>query len=383
MKAFWLFSWVFILVHIRATISLTAAYNDVESEQSSDSLHVLGKRNALPNLTLADAAFVERAQLVGVVNSIASCHTDLVKTWTKCTRCQKYSETTARSENASTQASKSKSAEGFEIVSYFNMQGDIKQLDSGFVAVQHPVINSKTNATHPLSNSIIIAMPGASSIKDWIDNLKGKSSDLGLPNWDGAKVHHGLLGGFHIVWKQMKDVIKRLNSKYPNYRILVTGYSRSAPIAIIATVFITEQLKISVPLIEAWSFGSPRFVNLRFNQILLNKNIQVYNVMHEGDPLSKLPPKWWGFLHVPQEVYITTRTLDLQTGEELPVNKTIRSKTYLCDKTFGTEDPRCIDRVAKRKSTDIDDHLLFKGWGLEKHLKLGFSYGCGYVGHRP
>lgn len=104
----------------------------------------------------------------------------------------------------------------------------IEQRDSGYIAIQHATLDAATNYTHPLSQSIIISMPGASSIGDWFDIFDAKESDLSLPGWEGAKVYDGLLDGFHKIWGQMKPVILQAHSKYPDYRVVVTGYSRCA-----------------------------------------------------------------------------------------------------------------------------------------------------------
>ncbi|KAI9136616.1 Alpha/Beta hydrolase protein [Paraphysoderma sedebokerense] len=335
--------------------------------------HFLGKRSWRKDLVEADEEFVRRAQIIGLANSISSCATGLVQSWTHCSRCQEYAKTIAKSKNRTIDSSSP--PEGFRIISNFHMQS-IEQRDSGYIAIQHATIDAATKYTHPLSKSIVISMPGASSIGDWFDIFDAKESKLSLPGWEGAKVYDGLLDGFHKIWGQMKPVISQAHSKYPDYKVVVTGYSRSAPIAVITTVFIIEELKIPVSLVEGWAFGSPRFVSLRFNQILLKKRIKIFNVMNEGDPLSKISPEWWGFYHVPREIFLTNRTLDLKTGKELSFNQSSKVKTYVCDDTFGTEDPRCIDRVPLRTSMNIDRHLRFQGWGLSGVLKLGFFYSC-------
>ncbi|KAI9139718.1 Alpha/Beta hydrolase protein [Paraphysoderma sedebokerense] len=251
-----------------------------------------------------------------------------------------------------------------------------EQYNSGFIALQHSVQDATTKALHPLAKTIIIAMPGSTSNADWIDNWRLWSTDLNLPGWNGAIVHAGFMSGFRKIWGQVKGAVRRLSEMYPDYSIIVTGHSRAAPISVLTALFLIEELKPPLAKIEAWPIGSPRFVNLKFNQILLQKKIQVFSIQNEGDPVANLPPAWWGFHRVPREVLVTRRSLDLKTGKELPPYiRSSRAKTYICYDLFGLEDPRCIDQLSKEE--DFDKHLRFRGWGVFGDVFFGYgTYQC-------
>ncbi|KAI9139007.1 Alpha/Beta hydrolase protein [Paraphysoderma sedebokerense] len=331
------------------------------SEHETQALYKRG--NKLAPLEIPDPYFIKKAKLIAVASSMSNCPRVDLQSWRNCSRCREYTRQTLRFQGRTHQPAQGERSPGLELIAHINMQG-APIFNGGAVFLQHPVPStSKLGQSHPLDSTIIISFPGSSEEKDWKDNRRFWKVPFVYNNqkWPGLRIYKGLFQGFLKVWDQVKSIMKTLHEKYPRYNILVTGHSRGAPLAVLAAFYMILEMGIPSELIEAWSFGSPRFVNKEFIEVLREMNVKVWNVQYEGDPIVRLPPSFYGFRHIPRQIFITHRDLlpngklsALQSEEDPP-------RTYLCDPLDG-DDRRCT-WGSPWWNVRRDRHINFAGWG--------------------
>jgi hypothetical protein len=166
----------------------------------------------------------------------------------------------------------------------------------------------------PSSNVVVVAFRGSDDTQNWIFDFDTFFTDY--PNADctvfngGAqcKVHQG----FHDVYGTVKDVVlaqtATLMVKYGSSSpgILVTGHSLGAAVAILAAADITLAYKNVTSKIAVYTYGEPRVGNPAWAKWMAEAVLvggKQYRVTHEADPVPRVPPLEFGFLHVPHEVW--------------------------------------------------------------------------------
>lgn len=139
---------------------------------------------------------------------------------------------------------------------------------------------------------LVIAFRGTNNIPNLIQNLKYYNS-----NFNGAKVHTGLLQNFYSLKQELDDVIH----VYPGSQFIFTGHS-SGNIAAFATIYCWFNHRRPNMHISHFSFGSPKlgdgsFLKL-YNSIPLEYSIRM---VLDTDPIPLLPldSNW---IHVGKEV---------------------------------------------------------------------------------
>ncbi|KAK7201290.1 lipase [Novymonas esmeraldas] len=208
----------------------------------------------------------------------------------------------------------------------------------GYVGVDHT------------SKQIVFAFRGTSSLTNWLQNLKYFHTPYTLPTTCGSKcqVHGGFFSTYKSVRPQMLLSATRLVMASPTYQVLVTGHSLGGALALLAAVDLQlhlNSLTTSPKHLALYTFGAPRVGNSHFtkwaHQLLANG--PHYRLTHARDPVPHLPPKRFGFLHAPTEVFY--RTAD-------------NSSMRVCADSATAEAKDCSNKLL---AASISNHLKYLG----------------------
>jgi len=195
---------------------------------------------------------------------------------------------------------------------------------------------------------IVISFRGSQqSLENWITNLNFLKTDYEYGPC-GCKVHSGFYQGYMYLKDQIVPTIRSLKSKYPNLPVRVTGHSLGAALATHCVADLMGVEKIPVDMLI--HYGEPRVGDSGFSQWFRNLGVVTTRVTHYKDIVPHLPPKDFGFWHVPKEIWFTDDT-----------------SYRVCD--GSGEDPTCSDSVL---GDSIADHLTYLG----VDLRNGGANGC-------
>ncbi|CAD2213538.1 triacylglycerol lipase [Angomonas deanei] len=198
---------------------------------------------------------------------------------------------------------------------------------------------------------IIIAFRGSTDFNNWLENLDFwqmayPSSSCG----EACKVHRGFYGAFDSLAVNLTSDVLWLSRKYPRYSYFITGHSLGGAIAVLCAAHIASNPVFSQgqrkPAVTLYTFGEPRVGNSAFSNWTASLLGKQHRITHGRDPVPRLPPQSWGYLHLPREWWY---------AEE---NATSDTPYRVCEDSTEAEDPLCSLSVY---STTVSDHLLYLG----------------------
>ena len=101
-----------------------------------------------------------------------------------------------------------------------------------------------------------MAFRGTVDIQNWIANLD--AAQVSYPGCKSCMIHQGFYNAYQSVSGYVKANIEKLQGKYPNSKIFVTGFSLGGALATIAALDIKKAFgKVD----EFYTFGQPRVGN--------------------------------------------------------------------------------------------------------------------------
>lgn len=229
-------------------------------------------------------------------------------------------------------------------VEVFNVYVNESLVSVGFCAISHH------------ERRIIFAFRGTYSVTNWLNDLTF---------WRMPYPHHKSCGdnctvhrGFYLTYESIMPFILVdaivLRTLYPAYGVLVTGHSLGGALATFCAADLIRlheelQLEARAPLeVQLYTFGSPRVGNSAFVGWLaahLTTGRQ-FRVTHRSDPVPHLPPMYWGYVHLPQEVWYSN---GLDPPEDVLGYRT-------CADSAVKEDPTC---GGSTWATSVSDHLSY------------------------
>lgn len=240
--------------------------------------------------------------------------------------------------------------------------GDVAVFDSPTTEEQAFVGYNK------LTQTIVMSFRGSDNLPNWIYDLDffytaypnaACNNTVGLgPKGEGCQVHRGFLDVYQSVQQGVFEHASELFTQYTTAtskpKLLVTGHSLGAAVAILAGVDATLQFLDKASDIAIYTFGEPRVGNPQW-ALWASEHVipggKQYRVTHEADPVPRLPPYEWGFLHVPHEVWYNN---DLAGNAFTVCNDNATAEDYTnCENSQTALVP--------------EDHLLY----------LGIHAGCG------
>ncbi|EKF28044.1 lipase, putative, partial [Trypanosoma cruzi marinkellei] len=193
-------------------------------------------------------------------------------------------------------------------------------------------------------STIVVSFRGTRDTNNWISNL----DYFRVSYWDkacvGCFVHTGFNCELQSLWVKMRKYLRKLVGKKGIERILITGHSLGGAMATIAAANLVSQnyMFASGLKILLYTFGSPRVGNMQFADWLLASFCRVghesYRVTHKRDAVPHVPPMWFGFYHVPHEVWY-----DNDGNTEYTNCNDIKGTP--CSDLTVTEDPNCSDSI--------------------------------------
>lgn len=211
---------------------------------------------------------------------------------------------------------------------------------------------------------IVVAFRGTFNTANWIQDLDFWSMPYPDPNCGvGCTVHRGFYKAYASVRPQLVADVLAMHERYPGYTLFITGHSLGGAMAVLAAIDFTTWNSPRLAMddayggvarttaepshlvpVELYTFGEPRVGNAFFTNwstsVLANE--RQFRVTHAKDPVPHLPPRSWGYVHVPQELWYPTD------------NETV----FLCQDSSVAEDPLCSNSVF---ATAVADHLLYLG----------------------
>jgi len=154
------------------------------------------------------------------------------------------------------------------------------------------------------ANEIIIAFSGTDplSIENWIDDLDFFKT--GYPYCSGCEVHEGFYRAYNSCLNSLKNLTASYRAAHPSATVTVTGHSLGAAMA---GLYAAELAMENVRITSIYVFGMPRVGNDLFAEWFKDAldASGAFRIVHHKDPVCHLPPKNWGFHHVPYEVFYT------------------------------------------------------------------------------
>ncbi|KAK6051787.1 triacylglycerol lipase [Cooperia oncophora] len=158
----------------------------------------------------------------------------------------------------------------------------------------------------------------------------------------GGKVSKYFNDAFMDLWNGgMKDDFNTLRSKYPSYKVWVTGHSLGGAMATLAASYVVGAKLVPAANVELVTFGQPRTGNKDFAAAHDNQNMYSYRVTHWRDVVPHVPPEnLEGYRHHKSEAFYHND----KSGASFKV----------CD---ADEDKGCSDGLDI--TTSIPDHLHY------------------------
>lgn len=158
--------------------------------------------------------------------------------------------------------------------------------------------DSCDGAIGTLGDTAYILFSGSNSIEDWIMNFNFQKVEYKMAYKKKIKVHKGFQDHYYLGRLAILEKVSRFN------KIVVTGHSLGAATTTLCALDlkILHEEKEIIPVL----FASPRVGNKRFSKFF-NKifdDVPRWNYMN--DIVPKVPPFFFGFQHVGNQIEVTT-----------------------------------------------------------------------------
>ncbi|KPI88074.1 putative lipase [Leptomonas seymouri] len=239
----------------------------------------------------------------------------------------------------------------------FNIYENASTSNMGFSGMDH------------MAEKIVVVFRGTANTANWIQDLDFWAMPYpSVACGDLCTVHRGFYKAYSSIREQVMEDVQTMHARYPTYGLFVTGHSLGGAIAVLCAIELaTWHLPWSIQLpesnvsagatgaiasaksnpahlmpVELYTFGEPRVGNVYFTNwstSILSQERQ-FRVTHAQDPVPHLPPRSWGYVHVPQEHWY-------------PADDSVYVQ---CVDSGDAEDPACSNSVY---ATTVSDHLLY------------------------
>jgi predicted lipase len=150
-------------------------------------------------------------------------------------------------------------------------------------------------------NYCILVFRGSDERKDWEQDLK-----FNFVNTVYGKMHKG--------FKQSWDLVSsEIRKNLPNKPLYITGHSYGGALAFISGIYI--------PHLNVVTFGCPRVMHKNYFNYLKINHLRVRN---NNDIVTMLPPKFLGYTHVGELLY-----LDYNGNKSNKINLLDKAKSHI------------------------------------------------------
>jgi lipase (class 3) len=209
----------------------------------------------------------------------------------------------------------------------------------------------------------IVAFAGSDPLKfeDWITDFTPKISMTNL--------HTGFEQAVESVWPDIKDAIEKRPAD--ERALFFTGHSLGGALALIAAARAASDLKQSSAT-AVYTFGGPRVGDAKFfADYMLKLGNGTHRLVHGGDIVATVPPKFAGFRHVGDSIQCATdgRFSDPQTEKDPAaadrpdfLQSTLTDgladfRAFTAFRFLRSVGPRPLDRAAALLPRMVRDHV--------------------------
>lgn len=160
---------------------------------------------------------------------------------------------------------------------------------TGYIALDH---------TRSLT---ILSFRGSKSIRNYITDLNFPATSTDICTGCTADE------GFYNSWKEASPgamaALTTVAAANPSYKVVVVGHSLGGAIAAIAAA----EIRNGGTMADLYTYGQPRIAGSTLSNYITNQNKGGnFRVTHYDDPVPRLPPLAFGFVHISPEYYIKT-----------------------------------------------------------------------------
>ena len=157
-------------------------------------------------------------------------------------------------------------------------------------------------------DTVIIAFQGSYDLKDWVaDVMMAKQKIPYEGTREEVKVHNGFILQYLIlresVTKKLNELSKKVNPEYKKF--IFTGHSLGGALATLAAL--DFEYHNPNENIECATYGCPRVGNKGFVESYNKRVPSTWRVEYESDIITMAPPKFWGFEHVGEQLFIESK----------------------------------------------------------------------------
>lgn len=197
------------------------------------------------------------------------------------------------------------------------------------------------SGVHPSSESIFVVFRGSSSLLNWLDDFEVQKVPYESYKECTCLVHKGFYNATQHLRDSTVESVTKLVELFPTYRVITTGHSLGAAIAMMMALELNKALLNSQ--VEIYNYGQPRVGEKKYADFANTIIEEQYRYTHNKDMVPHVPPiKGLNYYHSSQEVF------EQENGE-----------TILCSEIDG-EDPACSDQFSAFDLT-TDDHSTYLG----------------------
>jgi hypothetical protein len=196
------------------------------------------------------------------------------------------------------------------------------------------------SGVHPSSESIFIVFRGSSSVLNWLADFEVQKVPYDSYKECDCTVHKGFYNATQHLRDSTVKSVKKLVELFPTYRVITTGHSLGAAMAMMMALELNKEIP---PPVEIYNYGQPRVGEKKYADFANAIIQEQYRHTHNKDMVPHVPPiKGLDYYHSSQEVF------EKENGV-----------TVLCSEIDG-EDPACSDQFSAFDLT-TDDHSTYLG----------------------
>jgi predicted lipase len=150
---------------------------------------------------------------------------------------------------------------------------------------------------------VVVSFRGSQSFDNWMTNLQFDLVKTDICT--GCTAHRGFWQSWVDSRTEVLAAIKGAAKTHPGYKLVTTGHSLGGAIATIAAA----QLRKDGYDTALYSFGAPRIAGTKLSDFITKQPGGNYRVTHWNDPVPRLPPLAFGYVHISPEYYIDRANL--------------------------------------------------------------------------
>ena len=112
------------------------------------------------------------------------------------------------------------------------------------------------------------------------------------------KVHKGFYEAFESARDGVRSAVQDLKQKYPSYKVVVTGHSLGAAMALLTALDLQTSSTVTKGDLRLFDYGCPRVGNDAFAAWASDQLVDRNRVTHHKDMVVHVPTENMGFTHI-------------------------------------------------------------------------------------